>query len=73
MSDQQLSLTEIGALKTPPPLLRDNGLEDLLERRLWAGLREYERFGEEAFAHFSKRGGYPSVQRNKDTGLLNSG
>ena len=69
-----LSLTEIGALRgleTPPPFLRDNGLEDLLERRFWAGLREYgvqhEPFREEAFAHFSERGGYPSVHRNKDT------
>ena len=39
-----LSLTEIGALReleTPPPFLRDNGLEDLLEKGFWAGLREY--------------------------------
>ena len=58
-------------METPPPFLRENGLEDLLEKRFWAGLREYgvrhEPFRAEAFAHFSERGGYPSVHRNKDT------
>ena len=69
-----LSLTEIGALRgleTPLPFLRDNGLEDLLRKGFWTGLREYgvqhEPFREEAFAHFSERGGYPSVHRHKDT------
>ena len=68
-----LSLTEIGALRgfpTPKPFLRDNGLADLLDKAFWAGLREYGiehgEFREEAFRHFSDRGGYPVVHREKD-------
>lgn len=68
-----LSLTEIGALRgyeTPAPFLRDNGLADLLEKTFWIGLREHgiehAEFREEAFVHFSARGGYPVVHREKD-------
>ena len=68
-----LSLTEIGALRglgPPVPFLQDNGLADLLKKGFWAGLREYGidhgAFREEAFLHFSDRGGYPLVHREKD-------
>ena len=68
-----LSLTEIGALRgyaTPEPFLRDNGLADLLDKAFWVALREYGiehgEFREEAFRHFSDRGGYPVVHREKD-------
>ncbi len=68
-----LSLTEIGALRglgPPAPFLQDNGLADLLQKGFWAGLREYGidhgAFREEAFLHFSERGGYPLVHREKD-------
>ena len=68
-----LSLTEIGALRglgPPAPFFQDNGLGDLLQKGFWAGLREYGidhgAFREEAFLHFSERGGYPLVHREKD-------
>ena len=68
-----LSLTEIGALRgfaTPEPFLGDNGLANLLEKGFWRGLREYGiehgEFRAEAFVHFSERGGYPIVHREKE-------
>ena len=69
-----LSLTEIGALRgfaTPEPFLKENGLADLLEKSFWVDLRnhgiEHEALRHESFTHFSDRGGYPVVHREKDT------
>ena len=69
-----LSLTEIGALRgfaTPEPFLTENGLASLLDKSFWLELREHgirhEAFRNESFAHFSERGGYPVVHREKDT------
>lgn len=63
-----LSLTEIGSLRDlspPKPFLQDNGLKPLLDKEFWRDLRAYGQghaaFREEAFAHFSERGGYPLV------------
>lgn len=68
-----LSLTEIGALRgfaTLEPFLGDNGLANLLDKEFWRGLREYGiehgEFCAEAFVHFSERGGYPIVHREKE-------
>lgn len=68
-----LSLTEIGALRgvsMPEPLLRDNGLADLLDKAFWTELREHGvahgEAREEAFRHFAERGGYPVVHREMD-------
>lgn len=63
-----LSLTEIGSLRDlspPKPFLQDNGLKPLLDKQFWQDLRAYGQenaaFREEAFSHFSERGGYPVV------------
>lgn len=63
-----LSLTEIGSLRSlapPKPFLRDNGLNHLLDKEFWKELRAYGQrhsaFRDEAFCHFSERGGYPLV------------
>ena len=63
-----LSLTEIGSLRDlspPKPFLQDNGLKPLLDKQFWRDLRAYGQehaaFRDEAFAHFSERGGYPVV------------
>ena len=68
-----LSLTEIGALRglsSPAPFLEDNGLSNLREKAFWTDLREHgiahKEFRDEAFAHFSERGGYPIVHKQKD-------
>ena len=69
-----LSLTEIGALRgldTPEPFLKENGLAALLSKEFWTDLQEYGKvhgdFREEAFRHFSERGGYPVVHREMGT------
>ncbi len=63
-----LSLTEIGSLRDlspPKPFLQDNGLKPMLDKQFWQDLRAYGQenatFREEAFSHFSERGGYPVV------------
>ena len=68
-----LSLTEIGALRdldTPEPFLPDNGLSPLLNKDFWLELRAHgqaqAKFRNEAFHHFSERGGYPLVHNLKD-------
>ncbi len=68
-----LSLTEIGALReleTPKPFLPDNGLSPLLNKDFWIELRRHgqaqTKFRNEAFHHFSERGGYPLVHNLKD-------
>ncbi len=68
-----LSLTEIGMLRgiqTPQPFLPENGLADLLTKEFWMELREHgqihREFRENAFRHFSERGGYPVIHREKD-------
>ena len=68
-----LSLTEIGALReleTPRPFLPDNGLSPLLDKNFWQELREFGNenaaFRTEAFRHFSERGGYPIVHKQRD-------
>lgn len=69
-----LSLTEIGALRglpAPPPFLPDNGLSYLIDRDFWRELRAHGRANaavrDEAFRHFSERGGYPLVHKQADT------
>ena len=61
-----LSLTEIGEFRqmdSPQPFLPDNGLGQLQHKDFWQGLAEHGRshakFRDEAFRHFSERGGYP--------------
>ena len=68
-----LSLTEIGALRkiaNPKPFLPDNGLGALLEKDFWLELASYGEsnaaFRDEAFRHFSERGGYPIVHNRQD-------
>ena len=68
-----LSLTEVGALReleTPKPFLPDNGLRFLLDKNFWRELRAHGEanttFRNEAFWHFSERGGYPIVHKQKD-------
>ena len=68
-----LSLTEIGALRqidNPRPFLLDNGLGELLDKEFWCELSNHGRrisaFRDEAFRHFSERGGYPIVHNQKD-------
>jgi len=68
-----LSLTEIGALRqidNPRPFLLDNGLGELLDKEFWCELSNHGRrmseFRDEAFRHFSERGGYPIVHNRKD-------
>ena len=68
-----LSLTEIGSLRSldpPKPFLRDNGLNHLLDKEFWQELRAYGQrnsaFRDEAFRHFSERGGYPLVHNRAD-------
>ena len=68
-----LSLTEIGVLReleAPKPFLPDNGLSPLLDKDFWLELRAYgqaqAKFRDEAFLHFSERGGYPLVHNRKD-------
>ena len=68
-----LSLTEIGVLReleTPQPFLPDNGLGALLDKDFWLELRAYgqaqAKFRDEAFLHFSERGGYPLVHNRKE-------
>lgn len=69
-----LSLTEIGELRdlpAPPPFLPDNGLSSLVDREFWLHLRAHGRTNaqvrNEAFRHFSDRGGYPIVHKQADT------
>ena len=69
-----LSLTEIGALRdlsAPPPFLPDNGLSSLIEKDFWQQLRAHGQTNaavrNEAFRHFSERGGYPIVHKQADT------
>ena len=61
-----LSLTEIGELRHlnhPDPFLPDNGLRHLSHVGFWQELVEHGRrhaeFRDQAFRHFSERGGYP--------------
>lgn len=68
-----LSLTEIGSLRRlapPMPFLPDNGLNHLLDKEFWQELRAYGQshsaFRDEAFRHFSERGGYPLVHNRAD-------
>ena len=68
-----LSLTEIGALRdlgSPEPFLPDNDLSHLLDKAFWHELVDHGRatseFRNEAFRHFSERGGYPLMHKNKD-------
>ncbi|MDE2665361.1 MAG: ATP-binding protein [Acidobacteriota bacterium] len=68
-----LSLTEIAALReseTLKPFLRENGLHELTNKGFWQELCEYGQentgFVKEAFHHFSERGGYPIVHKQKD-------
>lgn len=68
-----LSLTEIAAFRgidLGPPFLRDNGLEPLTKREFWLELGEHGRRNaesrNEAFRHFSERGGYPLVHQRAD-------
>ncbi len=68
-----LSLTEIGALRqldTIPPFLPDNGLGSLIRKDFWMELRSHglanAAFQRESFRHFSERGGYPIVHRQKN-------
>ena len=68
-----LSLTEIGALREinrVEPFLRDNGISSLISKEFWQELRahglEHSIFRQEAFRHFSERGGYPIVHRLRD-------
>ena len=68
-----LSLTEIGALRNmdgPGPFLEENGLAPLASKEFWQELQrhglEHQGFRDEAFSHFSARGGYPVVHREKD-------
>ena len=63
-----LSLTEIGALRdlgSPQPFLPDTGLSHFIEKDFWQELAAYgqanSEFRDEAFRHFSERGGYPMV------------
>ncbi len=69
-----LSLTEIGALRgldAPAPFLPENDLAALLQKEFWTDLQEHgniqQEFRQNAFRHFSARGGYPVVHREKDT------
>lgn len=69
-----LSLTEIAALRglpAPPPFLPDNGLSYLIEPDFWRRLRAHGRANaavrDEAFRHFSERGGYPLVHKQAHT------
>lgn len=68
-----LSLTEIGVLReleTPDPFLPDNGLGPLLDKDFWLDLRAHgqaqAKLRDEAFCHFSERGGYPLVHNLRD-------
>ena len=68
-----LSLTEIGVLReleAPKPFLPDNGLSPLLNKDFWLDLRAHgqaqAKFRDEAFLHFSERGGYPLVHNRKE-------
>ena len=68
-----LSLTEIGELRDmdrPDPFLEENGPGPLASKEFWKELRrhgvQHRRFRDEAFGHFSARGGYPVVHREKD-------
>ena len=68
-----LSLTEIGSLRSlapPKPFLGDNGLSHLLDKEFWQELCAYGQrhraFRDEAFRHFSERGGYPLVHDRAD-------
>lgn len=74
-----LSLTEIAAFRGSGPLgpfLPDNGIEVLLDPEFWRDLEAHGRSSsamrDEAFRHFSARGGYPLVHQQADTdwGLL---
>lgn len=67
-----LSLTEIGALRglgAPDPFFRDNGLQVLIDKAFWEELRfhgrTHEHFRDQAFSHFSERGGYPLVHKQE--------
>ena len=69
-----LSLTEIGKfhlLDHPDPFLPDSGLGHLLHKEFWQELAEHgrscHRFRDQAFRHFSERGGYP-MAHNRDRG-----
>ncbi len=69
-----LSLTEIGALRdlpAPPPFLPDNGPSPLIDKEFWRQLREHGQTNapvrNEAFHHFSERGGYPIVHKQAAT------
>ncbi|MYC62610.1 MAG: ATP-binding protein [Caldilineaceae bacterium SB0661_bin_34] len=68
-----LSLTEIGELRDmdrPDPFLEENGPGPLASKEFWKELRhhgvQHRRFRDKAFGHFSARGGYPVVHREKD-------
>lgn len=68
-----LSLSEIGALReleTPQPFLPDNGLSCLSDKNFWRELcahgEENTALRKEAFRHFSERGGYPIVHKQRD-------
>ncbi len=72
-----LSLTEIGALRnldTPAPFLSENGLDVLPTKEFWTDLREHglahREFRQHVFRHFSERGGYPIVHREKDIAFV---
>lgn len=68
-----LSLTEIGTLRdmdAPGPFLEENGPGLLASKDFWQELRrhgeQHQQFRDKAFSHFSARGGYPIVHREKD-------
>ena len=58
------------ALDAPKPFLPDNGLSFLIDKDFWRALRAYGQenaaFLKEAFRHFSDRGGYPIVHKQRD-------
>lgn len=58
-------IAELRGIGTLPPLLASNGLEALLQIEFWRELIEHGRrmrdVRDEAFRHFSQRGGYPLV------------
>ena len=73
-----LSLTEIGTLRdmdAPGPFLEENGLGPLASKDFWQELRrhgvQHRQFRDKAFGHFSARGGYPIVHREKDQDFHN--
>ena len=68
-----LSLTEIGKFRRldhPDPFLPDSGLGHLQHKEFWQELAEHGRshsgFRDQAFRHFSDRGGYPMAHNRAE-------